>query len=176
MKRAAFLLLFILISCSSKKQILLPYHSEKLCRGIDAMTQHIKNSDYIKQYYSEVKNQVFDVDTILLEGIPLPFLQSEIANIISEKEGIPQVEAAQRIEYKYLGHPNTILISDCIKGVKDPSAKLKISYLYIPEYSLLSALISKTNYAKEYNKGLAFLVKINDEGVIEIIKTTEWVE
>ncbi|MBC8643573.1 hypothetical protein [Flavobacterium lindanitolerans] len=114
MKRNFVLLLIAiaLISCSVNKQHVIHYRSERLCGGIKNMYEYIKNSNEIKDYFFENPLSPIqlncEIDTLVTEGIPFPFLQSEVAKIIEKEEKVSFAEAYRRLEFKFLSKPTII--------------------------------------------------------------------
>ena len=182
MKRNFTLILIValLISCSSKKQHVIDYHSERLCAGIKNISEYVKNSSEIKKYFIENSSGStelkFEIDTLVTEGISFPFLQSEVANIVRDEEKISLEQAYRRLEIKFLSKPIIKLNSVCIKNSNISKPQVKIEYYYYPEYALLTAEISKIKYGKEYGKGYLVLAKIDVSGEMKILKTSFWEE
>ena len=170
----------LLISCSVKKSFVIDYNSERLCNGIKNLTKYIENSNEVKIYFSEnytgSTELKYEVDTLVTEGFPFLFLQSEIANFVKNEEKISLDEAYKRLEIKFLAKPSIKLNSGCLKKLNIDKPKVNITYYYYPEYGLLTAEISKIKYIPEYGKGFIILAKINSNGELNIIKTNSWEE
>jgi len=79
-----------LVSCSVKKSFIIDYNSERLCNGIKNLTKYIENSNEVKIYFSEnniVTTELkYEVDTLVTEGFPFIFSQSEVANYVKNEE------------------------------------------------------------------------------------------
>ncbi|CAM4018148.1 hypothetical protein FLAN108750_05430 [Flavobacterium antarcticum] len=169
-----------LASCSTKKTIVIDYYSEKLCGGITEISNYIENSDEIKNYFKESNSENtklnYEVTELVKEGICFPFLQSEVAKIIENKEKISLEQASRRLEIKFLSKPILTLNSRCLEKRKIIKPDVKIEYYYYPEYSLLTAEITKIKYSAEYGKGYLILAEITADNKIEFLKTTFWEE
>jgi hypothetical protein len=182
MKRNFVLLLIaiVLISCSVNKQHVIHYRSERLCGGIKNMYEYIKNSNEIKDYFFENPLSPIqlncEIDTLVTEGIPFPFLQSEVAKIIEKEEKVSFAEAYRRLEFKFLSKPTIKLNPACLEHINANKPQVKIQYYYYPEYALLTAQISKIKYIEEYGIGYLILAKIDLNGEIAILKTSSWQE
>ncbi|WP_447635707.1 hypothetical protein [Flavobacterium microcysteis] len=182
MKRNFILLLLtiVLISCSVNKQNVIDYRSERLCGGIKNMYEYVKNSNDIKDYFLENPLSPIElnceIDTLVTEGIPFPFLQSEVAKIIEKEEKISSSEASTRLAVKFLSKPTIKLNPACIKQTNVSKPQVKIEYYYYPEYALLMTEISKIKYEEGYGEGYLILARIDPNGAIEILKTSFWQE
>ena len=179
-KGALLILVSFLASCSTKKTIVTDYYSEKLCSGITEISNYIENSNEIKKYFIENNSENtklnYEVSEFVTEGICFPFLQSDVAKIIENTENISSEQANRRLEVKFLSKPILKLNTRCLEKKKTNKPEVTINYYYYPEYSLLTAEITKIKYSAEYGKGYLILSKINADKKIEVLKTTFWEE
>lgn len=170
----------LLISCATYKSIVIDYNSEKLCNGIENLTNFIENSNDVKSYFldknSNSTDLKYEIDTLITEGISFMFLQYEVANYVMNEEKISFEEVNKRLEMKFLVKPNLELNSRCLKRQYINHPTVNIKYYYYPEYGLLTAEISKIKYIPEYGKGYLILAKIELNGDLKIIKTSFWEE
>lgn len=179
-----YLLLFVfsilfLVSCASKNAIIMDYNSEKLCFGIQNLTKYIESLPEIKEHFlngnSDKLNLNYEIEELIVEGIPFPFFHFEIAEIIKVEEKISSAEAYNIVQLRHFTRSSK-LNTFCLKKTNIKNPDFKIEYFYYPEYSLLMTEISKIKYKTEYGGGFLLLTKLDSEGKITLLKTSYWQE
>lgn len=180
MKKLLILYIYISsVSFSSDKQIVTKYESEKLCNGIKNINDYVQNSIEIKKFHlgdQSLEKLEYFTDSKITEGIPFPFITSDVAKIIHQQDKISINEAINKIEKRFLTKNETFIKLNCLNEKNILHAKLKMKYYYYPEYNLLTAEIIKIKNKLEYGKGYIVLAKTDLKGKIQILKTTFWEE
>ena len=181
-KRKILLIIVVsfLTSCTTKKNIVTEYYSEKLCSGITEISNYIENSNEVKKYFiGNVTGNTklnYGFNELVTEGISFPFLQNDVAKIIAKEEKITLEQANNRLQLKFLAKPILTFNTHCLKKEKNNKPEVNVNFYYYPEYGLLTAEIIKIKYSAEYGKGYLILAKVNAEEKLEILKTTFWEE
>jgi len=176
------ILLVLTYSCSSTRKTspFLEYHSEKLCIGIRNMTEYIESSKELKNYFknilSDTINLQYELDTVIIEGVPFPFFVKEISEIIMQNEKISIEQASTRLYRKFKAVEPLRLTTGCIKSTKISRPDIKVSFWFYPEYGLLISEISEIKYEPKYGRGFLFLAEIGNDGEIRIIEKSDWIE
>ena len=184
MRKILVLTIFLILtySCSTTRNTspFLEYHSEKLCIGIRNMIEYIKNSEELKTYFKNILtdsiNLKYEIDTVVTEGVPLPLFAKEISKIIAQNEKISIEQAYSRLYRKFQVKEPLRLITGCIKSTRILRPDVNVSFWFYPEYGLLISEISEMKYEPKYGKGFIFLTKIDNDGEIEIIEKSNWIE
>ncbi len=142
------------------------------------MTNYITNDqemiNYMKDRLTDSINLIYEVDTVVKEGIPFPFFQNEVADVIMQNEKLTKEQAWGRLYNKFAAKEPLKLITDCINKTEINRPDIIISFWYYPEYSLLISSINEIKYTPGHAKGWLYLAEINDIGETVIKATTYW--